>query len=193
MSNKIVAYKELLKVVKKHEELFDRESPTLTANNLKGIVGALEVAEQFNLPLQGLQSGSSLRIQGVYDEWTNLSFYGEEKGRTIGCPDGGVQPENEWLFVIRFTCGAYSLGSSSGWDRAYPKETFDSLFNELKSYGAAFVDTANNSLYFRADKARTVYDAFWSTFKRYKALVADEMKEQRKQELLKELESLGEK
>ena len=193
MSNKIVAYKELLKVVEKYEEFFDRESPTLTAANLKGIVEALEVADEFNLPLQGLQSGTFLRIQGVYDEWTNLSFYGEKEGRTIGCPDGGMQPENEWLFVIRFTTGAYSLGSSSGWDRTYPKETFDAMFAELKSYGAAFVDSMNNSLYFRADKARAVYDAFWPTFKNYKGLVDAELKEQRKQELIKELESLGEK
>lgn len=192
MSNKIVAYKELLKVVKKHEELFDRESPTLTAANLKGIVEALEVADEFNLPLQGLQSGTFLRIQGVYDEWTNLSFYGDKEVHTIGCPDGGVQPENEWLFVIRFTCGPYSLGGDV-YDSRYPRNTFDNMFDELKSYGAAFVDSANNSLYFRADKARAVYDAFWPTFKKYKDLVSLELKEQRKQELLKELESLGEK
>lgn len=193
MSTKIVAYKDLLKVVKKYEELFDRESPTLSSANLKGIVEALEVADEFNLPLQGLQSGTFLRIQGVYDEWTNLSFYGEKEVRTIGCPDGGVQPENEWLFVIRFTTGAYSLGSSGSWDSPYPKKTFDAMFEDLKSYGAAFVDTANNSLYFRADKARAVYDAFWPTFKNYKGLVDAELKEQRKQELIKELESLGEK
>lgn len=192
MSNKIVAYKELLKVVKKHEELFDREGPTLSSANISSIVQALEVAEEFNLPLQGLQSGSFLRVQGVYDEWTNLSFYGDKEVRTIGRPDCGVQPENEWLFVIRFTCGAYSLGGDV-YDSRYPRNTFDNMFDELKSYGAAFVDSANNSLYFRADKARAVYDAFWPTFKKYKALVSEEMKEQRKQELLKELESLGEK
>lgn len=189
MSNKIVAYKELLKVVKKHEESFDDVAPRLTVENIKAVVGALEVAEEFNLPLQGLQSGSFLRVQGVYDEWTNLALYGEEHNRTIGCPDGGVQPENEWLFVIRFTCGAYSLGGD-GWDSKYPRKTFDAMFEELKSHGAAFVDTANNSLYFRADKARSVYDAFWPTFKRYKGLVDAELKEQRKKELLKELESL---
>lgn len=192
MSNKIVVYGELLKVVEKHEELFDRESPTLTVDNIKSIVQALVVAHEFNLPLQGLQSGTFLRIQGVYDEWTNLSFYGEKEGRIIGCPDGGVQPENEWLFVIRFTCGPYSLGGDV-YDRQYPRNTFDNMFDELKSYGAAFVDSMNNSLYFRADKARAVYDAFWPTFKNYKGLVDAEMKEQRKQELLKELESLGEK
>ena len=192
MSTKIVAYKELLKVVKKHEELFDLESPTLSSANLKGIVEALEVAETFNLPLQGLQSGTFLRIQGVYDEWTNLSLYGKKHQRTIGCPDGGVQPDNEWLFDIRFTCGAYSLGGDV-YERQYPSKTFDAMFEELKSYGAAFVDTANNSLYFRADKARAVYDAFWPTFKNYKGLVDAELKEQRKQELIKELESLGEK
>ena len=192
MSNKIVVYGELLKVVEKYEEFFDRESPTLTVGNIKSIVQALVVAHEFNLPLQGLQSGTLLRIQGVYDEWTNLSFYGGNEVRTIGCPDGGVQPENEWLFVIRFTCGAYSLGGDR-YERQYPRNTFDNMFDELKSYGAAFVDSANSSLYFRADKARAVYDAFWPTFKKYKGLVDVELKEQRKQELLKELESLGEK
>lgn len=185
MNNKIAAYKELLKVVKKYEEAFEKEPPRLTADNIKGIIKALEVGESFNLPMDGFQLGTFLRIKDVYDEWTNLALYGKEYNRTIGCPDGGVQPENEWLFVIRFTCGAYSLGGD-GWDRKYPRKTFDAMFEELKSHGAAFVDTANSSLYFRADKARSVYDAFWPTFKKYKGLG-----EQRKQELLKELESFG--
>ena len=191
MSNKITAYKELLKVVKKHEEAFEKEPPRLTVENVQGGIDALEVGETFNLPLNGFQLGTFLRVKNVYDNWTNLSFYGDKGGRTIGCPDGGVQPENEWLFVIHFTCGAYSLGDV--YDSQYLRKTFNTMFEELKSYGAAFVDTANNSLYFRADNARAVYDAFWPTFKKYKRLVDVELKERRKQELLKELKELGEK
>ena len=63
-------------------------------------------------------------------------------------------------------------------------------FEELKSYGTAFSDTMNNALYFREDNSKAVYEAFWPLFHKYKAMVADELKEQRKQELVKELEHL---
>ena len=193
MDNKIKAYKELLKVVKKHSEDFNSERVNLCPLELKSIVEALEVSGRFGIPLQGIQSGTHLRVENVYDDWTGLSLFGEKHGRTIGWSDNGKQPKDEWLFKIGFPCGAYTFGGDGIWDKSYPKKTFDNFFDELKSYGAAFSDTANNCLYFREDNSKAVYDAFWTTFNKYKALVADEIKEQRKQELVKELKALEDK
>jgi len=190
MQNKIAAYKDLLKVVKKHAEAFDQESITLTPELIKSVVEAMEVSERFGIPLQGIQFGTHLRVKNVYDEWTGLSLFGEMHGRTIGCPDNGKQPKDEWLFKISFPCGAYTFGGEGLWDKSYPEETFDAFFAELKSYGAAFSDTMNNALYFREDNSKAVYEAFWDTFNKYKAKVGDELKKQRKQELEAELARL---
>ena len=190
MTNKIAAYKDLLKVVKKHSEAFDRENVTLSPEHLKSVVEAMEVSERFGIPLQGIQSGTHLRVKGVYDDWTGISLYGEKHQRTIGCSDNGKQPKDEWLFKISFPCGAYTFGGDGLWDKSYPKKTFDAFFEELKAYGTAFSDTMNNALYFREDNSKAVYEAFWGLFNKYKAMVADELKEQRKQELVKELEAL---
>lgn len=192
MKDKIAAYKDLLKVANKHSSAFDRESVTLSPEHIKLIVEALEVSERFGIPLQSIQSGTHLRVKNVYDDWTGLSLYGEKHGRTISCSDNGKQPKDEWLFKISFPCGAYTFGDDL-WDKSYPKKTFDAFFDELKSYGTAFSDKMNSALYFREDNSKAVYDAFWPLFNKYKAVVSDELKEQRKQELIKELESLESK
>lgn len=193
MSNKIEAYKALLKVVNKYPEAFDSENVTLYPAHVKSVVEALEVSERFGIPLQGIQSGTHLRVKNVYDDWTGLSLYGKKHGRTIGCSDTGKQPVDEWLFKISFPCGAYTFGGDGLWDKSYPEKTFDAFFEELKSYGTAFSDSMNNSLYFREDNSKAVYDAFWDVFNKYKGQVKAELKEQRKQELVKELEDLEDK
>jgi predicted transcriptional regulator len=46
MNTKIAAYKDLLKVVKKHSEAFNREDVTLSPEHLKSVVEAMEVSEE---------------------------------------------------------------------------------------------------------------------------------------------------
>ncbi len=191
MTNQIAAYKDLLKVVKKHSEVFKAQSVALDFNYIKGIIEALEVSERFGVPLNGLQSGDWLRIENVYDDWTALGKFGKKHGREVSWSDNGKQPKDEWLYKIGFPCGAYTFGGDGLWNRDYPEKTFDAFFEELKSYGAAYSDTVNHCLYFREDVSKIVYEDFWGLFDKYKGMVADEIKEQRKQELQKELESLS--
>ena len=187
MTNKIAAYKDLLKVVKKHSEAFDRENVTLSPEHLKSVVEAMEVSERFGIPLKRLQTGSYLEVKNAYDEWTGLGFYSEG---AVGCSDTGEQPKGEWLLRMRFGCGAYSFTSGYPSDNNYPVKTFNDFFNELKSYNPAYCDTANSTLYFRDDVAKVVYDDFWMVFNKYKALVQDELKEKQKQKLRDELARL---
>jgi len=121
-------------------------------------------------------------VENVYDSWSYLY-----KGPEISWSDDGRQPnKDEWLFQICFTCGAYIFGDS------YPRETFDAFFAELKSFGPVYCDTNNNSLYFSEDKSKAVYEAFWPIFRKYQAMVKDEIKRQRKRELELELARLSE-
>lgn len=189
MNTKIKAYEELFKVVKKNAELFDGDHVYLSVGEIKSIVDALKVSERFGIPLDGLQKGKWLQIKSAYDHWTGIGLYGEKHGRTIGWLDSGKQPKSEWLYCINFPCGAYTFGGDV-YDRAYPKQTWDTFMGELKSFGAAYSDTPNNALYFREDVSKEVYDNFWTIFNKYKGLVGAELAEQKKQKLRDELSRL---
>ncbi len=190
--SKIAAFKDLLKVVKKHKDFLADEQLYLNPQTLEGMIRAFEVSERFGVELSHAQSGDWLQLNKVYDEWTRLGLFGTKYGRTISWSDDGSQPKDEWLFKIGFPTGAYIFGEGSLFDKNYPKETFNAFFEELKSYGAAFVDSANHCLYFREEVSKAVYENFWDIFKKHKKFVSDEMKAQRKLELEQELARLSE-
>ena len=183
-TDKIKAYKELLVVVEKHEDEFSRRS-VASPHWIKGEIGRLEKEEEFDIPLSGSGDGW-FSVKGAYDGWSRVLYFSDDNGRSISWSDDGRQPENEWLYVITFTTGAYIFGKS------YPTEVFQSFFTELKLFEPKYCDTANKSLYFTPDKAKAVHESFWEIFNRHKAMVEGEMKKKRKAELLEELKKLGE-
>lgn len=184
IQNKINAYKELQKVVNKYPNEFkDDYDLDGTSETLQ----CLEMQQRFGIPL--VYHGSNhYRVERAYDDWTHVALYGENN-RKIGWLDEGEQPDNEWLYCISFPCGAYIFGDY--FKNEYPEKTFNAFFNELKSLGAKYSDTRNSSLYFTEENSKEVYDAFWGIFKKYKSMVTDEMKEQRKKELEAELAKLN--
>lgn len=183
MKDKIAAYKDLLKVSKKYSDIFDDDSIVPRTSSIEGIIRALEVSDRFGIPLQNIAYGGSSYVpKKAYDEWTRIALH--SKG-SISYSDDGRQPDDEWLFRIQFTTGAYIFGQS------YPTETFNAFWEELKSYNPAYCDTANHSIYFRDDVAKVVYDNFWDIFSKYKSIVGEELKAKRKKELEDELAKLG--
>lgn len=183
-TDKIKAHKELLRVVKKHEEVF-KGSSVASDLSIKWEIERLEKEEEFGMLLS--RSGDGLfSVDGAYDNWSRVLYFSEDNGRSIGWSDDGRQPENEWLYVITFPTGAYIFGQS------YPTETFQSFFTELKQFEPKYCDTANKSLYFTPDKAKAVHESFWEIFNRHKTVVGSELKKKRKAELLEELERLEE-
>jgi len=122
-------------------------------------------------------------------DFMNLGFfYGD---REISWSDDGRQPKDEWLLKIGFPTGPYLFGNGDFFNKEYPVETFNAFFEELRSYGPKYSDTANHSLYFSSDNARRVYEDFEEIFNRHKTEVVNEMKRQKKQELEQELERLN--
>lgn len=179
MTNKIKTYEAILTLV---TDEISEDRIELSKSTLETVIENLKVSERFGIPLKRVaQGGQWLNVKKGYDDWTGIGLYGAEYRRTIGCSDDGTQPDNEWLFAIQFTTGAYIFGDSN---------TFQSFWEELKSYSPAFCDTANSSLYFRDDVAKVVYDNFWDIFNKHRALVQDEVKEQQKQKLRDELARL---
>ena len=116
-------------------------------------------------------------------------MYGSE-GMEISWSDNGKQPDNEYLYKLSLNCGPYIFTSGYPSDSNCPRETFNAFFSELKTYNPAFVDTANNALYFRDDVAKLVHEEFPAIFSKYKDLVDDELKQKRRAELQRELENL---
>ena len=180
----IKAHKEMLKVVKKHEDEF-KGSGVASVRSIKWEIERLEKEEEFGIQLT-LAGVGHFSVKGTYDNWSRVLYFSDDNGRSISWSDDGRQPENEWLYVITFPTGAYIFGQT------YPEETFQSFFNELKQFEPKYCDTANKSLYFTPDKAKAVHEAFWEIFNRHKAMVEGEMKKKRKAELLKELKKLEE-
>ena len=177
--DKINAYKEILTTLDKHKELLMGDYSIDIVSKIKSRIRLLEISEEFSIDILD---------KDAIPEYCKLSEYeyiylcGSEI--KITCPDDGRQPKNERLYVLSFPAGAYIFCES------YPKNIFKAFFNELKDYGAKYVDSANHSLYFSSDVAHCVHDDFKSLLKKYKNIVNDEIKEKRIESLKKELAAL---
>ena len=181
MNKQIQAYKELQGVIEKYPEEFKDD---YVVHNIKDTLDLLKMQERFGIPLESCNS-TQYYVKRSYDNWTHVALYGKGN-RQVSCLDKGYeQPNNEWLYCIRFTSVAYIFGDS------YTTETFDAMWEELKSYEPKYVDTTNHCIYFTEDKAKTVYESFWSILKKYQGLVKDELLRKRKKELEEELAKLN--
>lgn len=131
---------------------------------------------------------SYYRKRLAYGKEAIVALYGESEKRSILWSDDGRQPENEWLCCISFPTGPYIFGDY--FQEQYPKQTFDLFFEELKSFGTAYCDTHNNNLYFTANVARDVCEAFEGIFEKYKAVCKEEFNRKRVKQLESELARL---
>lgn len=119
------------------------------------------VSEEFAIALQKYNfTRGYCKIFGFGEQ--SIALYGGDSGRTISWSDDDQQPENEWLYVVSFPTGAYFFGDS------YPKEHFNAMFEELKSLGAKYSDTANKSLYFDSSNAKDVHQRIPEIVKKYR-------------------------
>ena len=183
MQEQLNAYKALYETAKQHKEHLDYgEIERIEERLLK-----YNLCITFNMSLQEAGYYWYERLLG-YGCKANVGLYSEEQNRQISWSDDGCQPENEWLCVISFSTGAYIL--EDYFDGKYPKETFDKMFEELKSFGTKYCDTNNSALYFTKDVAYKVCEAFPEIYKKYKALVVEEQQRQRVKELELELAKL---
>jgi hypothetical protein len=184
MNDKIAAYEKILKLV---TEEISEDRVELSKSALETVIENLKVSEKFGIPLQDVKNNYHqwLKVGNCWDDYMVLGYYGEGLNRSISWSDDDRQPKNEWLLYISFPTGAFIFGDS------YPTATFKMFWDELKAFGPKYSDTANHGLYFTEKNAKAVYDDFYILFDKYKALVSEELKAQRKEKLLKELEELS--
>lgn len=185
--DKIKAYEEVLEVISANKDLFKEDRVEISESSLSNFIENLQVSELFNIPLAaGGHSYKYLTVGGGYfkQEHIKLTYYGEDLKRSISWSDNGKQPQEEWLMTISFPTGAYIFGDS------YPTETFKAFWEELKAFKPKYSDTVNHCLYFTEETAKDVYSAYNNLYEKYRELVQDEVKEQRKKKLQEELASL---
>lgn len=179
--DKINAYKEILDVIVKHDDLLKDDHPIAIKSGLINRIKLQEISEEFDIEIKDNNSNPNSFKLSEY-EW--ISLYGDCHNRTISWSDDGNQPDNERLYVISFSTGPYVFGSG------YPEKTFKKFFDELKSYKPKYSDTHNDKLYFTAETARHIHEDFNDLFNKYKNLVSDEMRVKKIDDLEIELEKL---
>lgn len=142
------------------------------------------LSSKFDIPVREIHISSRYWYNVyTYPETTHIGMYGKGRGE-ISWPDGGEQPNNEWLYVVKFPTGAYIFGEG------YPTEVFNTFFNELKGFNPKYIDTANSALYFDGKNAGEVYSNLKDIYLKYKAEVQKELDRKRIAKLKAELEKL---
>lgn len=176
-------WKEMLDLLDKHNDLIEQDYEIDIRDKLKSRIKAYEIASKFDIELPGKSVGSYVDFVRL-DNCRFIGLHGEKYKRTISWPDDGKQPEDEWLYGIHFSSGAFIFHSE------YPTKTFDQFFNELKSYGPKYIDTVNHYLYFDETNAKKVNDNYKNIFKKYQELAKKEVTESEIIKLQEKLEKL---
>ena len=179
--DKVQAYKDLLEVLKTHNNIFDQDSPAVHQAEIESRIKMCELSEEFSIEFDITN----------YHEYSNIGcddnrhlVYMDGVIRTIAWPDDGEQPKGEYLYHICYPCGAYTFSED------YPTETFKAFFEELKSYNPRYIDSRNKSLYFDSKTAKAVHDNYKEIFSKYKAMVQSELDKRKIEKLKSELAKL---
>jgi hypothetical protein len=176
-------YDSILKIARKNKDLliYDFQSLELQAkNHLFG----LELKEVYGLELDEKRINNTRYNELKSNVYLN---YIDGVNSTISWSDNGEQPNGEYLINFSYSTGAYIFGSD------YPTDFFKKFFLELKSYNPDYCDSANNSLYFRLENAKDVFNNYDSIIKKYYELNKEDFKQREIIRMQKELDELKSK
>ena len=152
------AYKEILKVLRKHEDIIVFNVADLEDKANNHMLG-VELREKHGFDINPTRIASVDWVR-LKDE-VSIGRYGAKHNRSISWSDDGTQPNDELLLSVYFPTGAYFFGKD------YPTNIFEQFFLELKSYNPKYTDTHNSSLYFSMDNAGKIYNDYDSIIKKY--------------------------
>ena len=189
MSKKQAYINVLNELNKNSEEIADEFYLHALRRGLETRIKIQEIAELFNIPDLPENKGSGNYIK-IDDERAIL--YCRQDTNYISSPDDDEQgrPRDEYLYKIKFPCGAYTFSSSH--ERFYPEEVFKLFFDELKTYGPKYSDSRNNSLFFSPDNAFKIHKDYKNIFDKYKAKANAEYKNIKKKQLEDQIKKLEE-
>lgn len=191
------AYEDILQICEKHSDLkekygwnFDDINQMIT--NSKNHLTLIEWFEKYGLKLKHEYEPYSFihfRVNGHI----SFSYYKDAqkdkengRGKYISCSDNGKQPSEEWLLVIGFSTGPLIFGD----DYDSQKPLFGDFFNELKSYNPDYSDSVNDSLYWKLENSKEIFEDFNNILNKYRERNRKELKQRKIEKMEKELSKL---
>ena len=179
----IKRYESLLSVLDEYSDILERDSSLDVRHGVAGRIELLRVSEDFGIDFSWVSHYEATNFK--LNEYTRVMLWNDRC--KISWSDDNIQPEvGEYLYIISFPTGAYIFGQH------YPEQLFREFFNELVVYKPKYLDTPNKTLYFSSENAKYIHEAFPDILKKYGDRVSEDYKRIRKEELLKELDELGE-
>lgn len=180
IENTTKAYNSLIRLVKKHEGLIDLDIRDIEFKKERDLL-LLELND-LGIPIN--YTIYNTNYIDLYNNWIYYVNFKSGNGYTISCPDDGRQPVDERLIVVSFSTGAYIFGEQ------YDTKTFNEFFNELKSYGYRYIDSANSSIYYDLITGAKVYKDFKDLYAKYLQLAKERNKQNEINKLRKQLQEL---
>ena len=175
------AYTEILEVLNKHKDYCIYNVKELESQANKHLFG-LKLNQEYGLDIKPTEI-SSLDYNR-FGEYRSIGWWGEKYKRTISWSVDEKQLEDELLFVLNFSTGAYIFGED------YPKELFQEFWQELKSYEPKYCDDVNHGLFFSMSNASKLFNSFNDILKKYLNKNKEQAKDRKIEKLKKELEKL---
>jgi hypothetical protein len=185
--NAKLAYAEILDAIKKHKDIcvFDIQD---MEDKAKCHLFAIELKETYGLDINPKEVHSLQWLK--FKEYLHIGWWGEKYNRTISWLDNGKQPEDELLLEISFPTGPYIFAFGSGFNKEYPQEFFQKFWDDLKTYNPDYIDSHNNSLYWRIVNAKNIFNSFDDIMAKYYELNKEDVKQRKIKAIKDELSKL---
>lgn len=180
-------YSEIMGVLKKYKGVCVFDVDELERKSKIHIYGA-ELKEKYGLNIKP-EDVTSIDYNS-FGEYKKIGWFGEKYRRTISWSVDGGQPDDELLFTVRFSTGAYMFGYGGTFDKEYPTEFFQKFWLELKSYKPDYVDEANHCLYWKIENAKEAFNSFDDVLRKYNKLNQEDMKQRQIKKMEEELAKL---
>lgn len=196
------------KALKDNKDLFESigasEIVSETEKRLKEISYALKMRDEYgytffnetlsNAPMR-FQEGDDLplivaieNIVSFSQQNVSIVRMGPSFRRMIGWSVDERQPEDgELMVIVSFPTGRYII------DDECPRELFQEMWEEIKSYGCKYCDDRNKSAYFSIENGAAIVRDFYPIIKKYWKIFEDGDDQRRKAKLLAEIAKIEER
>lgn len=183
----------MLDIKEKLNKLYEIDDDSKIYNFIRDIdkkLKVIEYKEKYGIELQERDiQGDNIFIDRLYG---NIRI-----GKVKEILNSVEQPnEDEILIEFLYPTGPYIFGGGCtffGGDNIYDRETFESFFNELKTYKFKYIDDLNSCLYFDIENGMKLFKDYEDICKKYQDIWNKKAKEKKKDYLKKQLADLESK
>jgi hypothetical protein len=175
------AYKKIFGLIKKYKDVCAFNVEDLERKSKIHLFG-IELRESYGLNINPMSVDSIDWVR--VGQYGGIGWFGEKYRRTVSWSDSGEQPNNELLFYLGFSTGAYIFGDD------YPVSFFNKFFLELIEYAPKYIDTNNHCLYYAIGDAKEIFNNFDSILAKYRELNREDVKQRKIIKMKEELAKL---